>query len=1560
MKGWKFPIRSKKFKAQETTEASISTIPKESPAQKGLVMAGNALSSVALPYQPPPSKDAQIAPEQKQAAGHEGRIAKALWDRVLLLVNDSKDRDAIYLIDEIEKHVPKDDSPKARPIVMTDLVSSVKEAMEHQFKDKHSHNSTSVYVEKTISILNQFISVGDVAVSYDPVHAALPWAAVRVVLVGITANHQLNIQILGGLASVTSLLLQCNMYQRLYLTSSSTTDGIKEALEALKESLVDSYANVLYFLGFLYSHRNKSTAIMAPFLLTDVEKKAKSLDESSSQLTKRADDCERFLSFNQKKSFQKLFEIIENLQHSSNYHLVLLERIQRESILSKLQVAQGAAYDDFSEASRNECHPGTRLEILDTIYQWAADPSTPSIFWLQGLAGTGKSTIAQTVAKNFDGESLGASFFFKRGEGDRGTARRFFATIASQMIRKQPSLTQVLHEILQEEPEIGRKQLETQFRVLWARLLKEVHIESTPERTTIVVVVDALDECDPPKDAKLLIQLLTAPNMDSPVKIKIFLTSRPEYHINQQFNMTDSIRQNMILHRVEEAIIQNDIRIFLENDIQEYKLQYNHNEENMEQDERLPVDWPGKRILDRLVQMASPLFISAATVSRMLRNDKWPATPDQKIEYILEFSTRGESHVEDLYRSILAQIMDKIPIHARNKFTAEFQKIVGSVILLASPLSVSALSDLIGFQKSEIYSKLNPLSSVLDVQSADTPIKLFHLSYRDFLLDENSFISENGISCRGLRIEEATIHAWLAERCVQMLSTSLHNDICNLEDPGVGREDVQKETIEKHLPQAIAYACIYWIYHVQEGNIVLQDGGPEHKLLETKMLNWIEALTWLGRINEGVELIRALKTLAERYHCFEISQLLQDANRFILSFRQAIQEAPLQIYNSALVFSPINSIVRKTFESDCPAFIKQMPQVDSDWSACIQTIESGENMPAWSGFVFLSNRKLITSDYEGSGVKIWDLKTASCLFELNAKGGRIHGVLVCPNGRLIIIENDCVELWDIENQQCLKTFSTHQRVSPVSTSSSLTRDTLSILWSDKDYTVINLLSGESTSVRLNAFPSSNFMYACISQDGKWAAIFEDSNIVIWDLCANMICREFKSETHRIVKVIFDHDDRFLIIGYDRGIIRFVDTKTGETEKKFNGQVGKISALVLSSRKEILAVAGSYNAAIAIWDVKNQILRHFFTGHTYYICNMAFSPDETMLASYSMGLIKIWDLHTTPFTNSEFRVTDNITNMSLDLKGRTLYFSTEDTISTLDFKHMNYKILNISKPDDRVLHVEFSSFTPLAAVLFNGYAEIWDLTHCRLMQTLRDIQVSGTSNIRLRYVFSKDNGIYMFIRCYTDNSSWSSWSELYILDSIASSPRRLLGVSKWSIKNIVMSSDGTKAAFIEQNTEHRNERIRIEDFSTGHPVPMSTIYTNLAYPADPQVIFSAQGTRLITIERDESISIFNTSTGANILCFQPHPDEYYKCLGYGFPLAFVNADAIVHEHMPGEEARQSLLKKYWIFPTKEWLMRGSKRVLWIPPEYRPSHIVVSQSHLIFGSGGRIITMALDES
>ncbi|KAL7933645.1 hypothetical protein V8C35DRAFT_303492 [Trichoderma chlorosporum] len=1525
----------------------------ERSAHKEIVRAGNVLFSTALAHRPVSSK---VVPkvEVTEITGTEDSIIKTLWDRALLEVKQSKDQDAIKLVDEIENHVDSHETSNAGPTVTTDLVLSIKETMKHQFKDKHSRNSTSAYVERTISILNQFIVVGDTAVSFDPVHAALPWAAVRTVLVGITSNYQLNTQILGGLACVSSLLLQCSMYQGLYLTSNSISGGVKEALESLEDSIVASYANSMFFLGFLYSQRKRSMAIMAPFLIDKVEKKVKSFDESSRQLTKCADDCERFCSSQQNTSFQKLFELLENLRHSSNYHLILLESIQREFILSKLQVARGAAYDDFSQTARDECHPGTRLEILDTIYNWAADPSSPSIFWLQGMAGTGKSTISQTVAKKLDGDRLGASFFFKRGEGDRGTARRFFATLASQLIRKQSSLTHVLHDIIQEEPEIGDKMLETQFRELWARPFKELHHESTPEPMTIVVVVDALDECDPPKDARLLIKLLSENDIASPIKIKVFLTSRPEYHINQQFNMTDNIRQNLLLHRVEEIIVQNDIRTFLTTDINEYIVLYNHNEESMEQGQSLPLDWPGEEIFNQLVQMASPLFISAATISRMLRNDQWPATPDEKLEHILKFRTRGEGQVEDLYHSILAQILDKTPIHARGKFIDEFQKIVGSIVLLASPLSVSALSSLLGYKKSEIYSKLNPLSSVLDVQSASTPIRLFHLSYRDFLLDKDSFSNYDGNnSHHNLRIDEVNIHAWLAERCLQLLSRDLHDDICNLQSPGMTRGDIELEVIEKHLPRATRYACRYWIHHVEEGKVVLQDGGPEHELLKTKMLNWIEALAWLGRINEGIDLIRTLERLARANQCFEMTKLLQDADRFILSFRPAIRDAPLQIYNSGLVFSPTNSIIRNIFESSRPAFIKQMPQVESGWSSCVQTLE----FDAWHciGLFFLSNKQLAVGFQDGT-IMIWDLDTASCLRELKIEEGEIDKFFISPDDRLIIVRRTDIQLWDLENQQHLKTF-THLRFG-LTTAVALVGNDVRSVSANGEYTTFNLLSEEEGRTSLVS-PVAMSLGSFISKDGKWAAIFNPSNIVVWDLQGNTIRREFKVEGGYFSVAIFDHSGQYLIAG-DGGEVYFMDLETGNIDKKFEVQIGWIRTFEMSKNNEKLAFGGYGNTSVMIWDIKNQALQYILTGHTDLIYCLSFSPDETTLASLSSNKVNIWDLRLAPLANSENRVAQNIRTLSLGLKDQVLYYSDYKSIGIWDLESMNcIKRLDIEDQRVGVWRVAFSSFSPLAAVLFDKHAEIWDLNKDCRTQILPDLfpEPEERPPLVLRQcAFSKDDRFYFSVSNHSAPSQ-DYYSQLQIWDSVAECCIRTLENNERVIYDIVVSPDGRELALIETNDIQdyhiRTTRIRIQDVSTDDQVCL--IHTE---SQDVSATYSAQGKQLIVVSLYWDIEIFDASTGEKMQGFSPYPDMFCRDLTFEFPHTFFNTDVFIHKDTPVDETRSLILRRYGITQDRAWLTRDSKKILWIPPEYRASHVIMTQSMFIIGSGSRIYTMMLD--
>lgn len=115
------------------------------------------------------------------------------------------------------------------------------------------------------------------------------------------------------------------------------------------------------------------------------------------------------------------------------------------------------------------CHPVTRVDLLHQIQDWAQQPDSKSIFWLNGVAGTGKSTISRTIVEWLDSQGhlravdLGASFFFKRGEGDRGSALRFFSTVVRQLVLKIPGLGDLIADVIAFDPLIFDKALGEQF-----------------------------------------------------------------------------------------------------------------------------------------------------------------------------------------------------------------------------------------------------------------------------------------------------------------------------------------------------------------------------------------------------------------------------------------------------------------------------------------------------------------------------------------------------------------------------------------------------------------------------------------------------------------------------------------------------------------------------------------------------------------------------------------------------------------------------------------------------------------------------------------------------------------------------------------------------------------------------------------------------------------------------------------------------------------------------------------------------------------------------------------
>jgi hypothetical protein len=167
------------------------------------------------------------------------------------------------------------------------------------------------------------------------------------------------------------------------------------------------------------------------------------------------------------------------------------------------------------------------------------------------------------VAKCFrEASLLGASFFFKRGEGDRGNSTKLVPTVAQQLMIRMPNLEPSVLKALRDKPNLTGKSLKEQFDKLLLQPL--LSLDLAEEQVPImVIVIDALDECENDKDIRVILQLLPQLRASTAVRVRIFLTSRDETPIISGFSEIGNHHEDLGLHDIPEAVTEHDISLFL-------------------------------------------------------------------------------------------------------------------------------------------------------------------------------------------------------------------------------------------------------------------------------------------------------------------------------------------------------------------------------------------------------------------------------------------------------------------------------------------------------------------------------------------------------------------------------------------------------------------------------------------------------------------------------------------------------------------------------------------------------------------------------------------------------------------------------------------------------------------------------------------------------------------------------------------------------------------------------------------------------------------------------------
>jgi hypothetical protein len=478
------------------------------------------------------------------------------------------------------------------------------------------------------------------------------------------------------------------------------------------------------------------------------------------------------------------------------------------------------------------------------------------VYWLNGMAGTGKSTIARTVARRCHEEGrLGASFFFSRGGGELETARMFVTTIAVQLARKSSLLKTHICDAIAANPDITAEMLSDQWKALVLRPCEKLGASDVP-KSALAVVIDALDECNDEREIAFVLQLLSETSRFVVPQLQIFLTSRPEIPIREGiYNIPESERQHLILHRIAPDVINHDIRIFFEQRLG-----------SIIRKRPSPAAACGDSILQQLVQRACGLFIWAATTSRFVTEGK--ARARKRLETVLrdEVPSTGnhpQTSLDNIYHGVLQNSLSQsYSPEEQDELCRSLRIVLGAIAVLFSSLSAPSLASLLDFSVTEIQDVLCDLHSILDIpDDPHLPIRLQHASVRDFLLDNRR--------CADKRfwVDEHHAHTHIAHQCLRLLGNDLRRDICGLKYPGVLMKDIPQDLRDTCVPLQLRYACLYWVRHVECSQNTQSLEKPINEFLKKHFLHWLEALSLVGRLTDSVEMITVLGSLYVSQRC---------------------------------------------------------------------------------------------------------------------------------------------------------------------------------------------------------------------------------------------------------------------------------------------------------------------------------------------------------------------------------------------------------------------------------------------------------------------------------------------------------------------------------------------------------------------------------------------------------------------------------------------------------------------------------------------------------------------
>ena len=452
-------------------------------------------------------------------------------------------------------------------------------------------------------------------------------------------------------------------------------------------------------------------------------------------------------------------------------------------------------------------------------------------------------------------------------------------TLSFQLAYRYPPFRKELLRVLKATPDAGRESLCLQMEKLIVGPLRATSIPT-------LIIIDALDECKDEEPASAILSVLSRYMADIPT-VKFFITGRPEARIRSGFRLKSllPITEVLKLHEVKPEVVDKDVKLFFQSQLAD--LTENRSDCDSTR------DWPSSSDVKVLCKKAAGLFIYASTVIKFVATGGLPTDRLALITSLPESTAEeGKSGVDQLYTKVLQQAFAEI--HPENiQPYLQFRSVVGTVLLIFNPLSIKDLSELLGPSIQHIKNTIRSLHSLLLVpEGIEDPIRIFHKSFPDFLMDPHRFKDERFF------IAPPAHHAEILLGCLRLMGDRLKRNICNLAEYTILSE-VEDLSVHKKacIGDALEYACRFWTKHLLETPNKTTHIEEVQKAIEKffteHLLHWIEVLAITGNLSTGVY---SMNEIEQWYSLVCVVQFVCQ-NLFSWSSRQGSYQSGQMIVN---------------------------------------------------------------------------------------------------------------------------------------------------------------------------------------------------------------------------------------------------------------------------------------------------------------------------------------------------------------------------------------------------------------------------------------------------------------------------------------------------------------------------------------------------------------------------------------------------------------------------------------------------------------------------------------